>query len=39
MTRKEGERLLQAVRDKERQRCEQVARRRRTQRAPVLKDW
>jgi hypothetical protein len=39
MTREEGERLLQAVRDKERQRCEQVARRRRTQRAPVLKDW
>lgn len=39
MTREEGERLLQAVRDKERQRCEQVARRRSTQQAPVLKDW
>ncbi len=39
LTREEGERLLQAVRDKERQRCEQVARRQRAGRAPALKDW
>jgi tetratricopeptide (TPR) repeat protein len=39
MTREKGEELLQAVRDRERQRCEQLARRRSSQRAPVAKDW
>ena len=39
MTQEEGERLLQAVRDKERQRCKQLAKRRRAQQAPALKDW
>jgi tetratricopeptide (TPR) repeat protein len=39
MTSEEGEQLLQAVRDRERQRCEQLSRRRRAQRTPAIKDW
>jgi len=39
MTKDEAERLLQAVRDKERKRREDKARRLRARRAPVLKDW
>lgn len=39
MTRQEVERLLQAVRDKERQRRKELARRLRVGRIPVAKDW
>ena len=39
MTRQEAERLLQAVRDKERRRREEKARRRQTRRVPVPRDW
>jgi len=39
MTKREAERLLQAVRDKERKRREDKARRLRARRASVLKDW
>jgi len=39
MTREEADRLLQSVRDKERQRQEEQARRMRVHRAPVQKDW
>jgi tetratricopeptide (TPR) repeat protein len=39
MTAQEVERLLQAVRDQERQRQEELARRRRARRTPVERDW
>ena len=39
MTPEEAERLLQAVRDKEKQRREERARRMRARRMPVVKDW
>jgi len=39
MTREEAERLLQSVRDKERGRLEEMARRQRSRRPPVDKDW
>ncbi len=39
MTPEEAEKLLQAVRDKERQREDKKAKRRRVGRRPVLKDW
>ncbi len=39
LTTEEAERLLQAVRDKERIRREQLARRRHSRRLPVLRDW
>lgn len=39
MTPEESERMLQAVRDKERQRRDELAKRRRVQRVPVNKDW
>ena len=39
MTRDEAERVLQAVRDKERKRRDERARRQRQRRIPVLKDW
>ncbi len=39
MTEEEADRLLQAVRDKERQRRDEKARRVRARRVPVLKDW
>jgi tetratricopeptide (TPR) repeat protein len=39
MTAQEVERLLQAVRDKERQRRDELTRRRRARRTPVAKDW
>ena len=39
MTPQEVERLLQAVRDKERQRQDEVTRRRHARRTPVEKDW
>jgi hypothetical protein len=39
MTREEAERLLQQVRDNDRQRREERARRRRQEAPPVDKDW
>ena len=39
LTTEEAERLLQSVRDKERTRREQLARRRHARRLPVLRDW
>ena len=39
MTREEAERLLQSVRDKERRRREELARREAARRPPVDKDW
>ena len=39
LSREEAERLLQSVRDKERRRLEELARRRPAGRAPVDKDW
>jgi Ca-activated chloride channel family protein len=39
MTEEEAERLLQAVRDKEAQRREEMARRTRAKQAPVTRDW
>jgi hypothetical protein len=39
MTKEEAERLLQSVRDKERQRRAELARREQAQRPPVEKDW
>jgi hypothetical protein len=39
MTREEARRLLQMVRDKERQRREELARRQAARQPPVAKDW
>ncbi len=39
LTPEQAEQLLQSVRDKERQRREELAQRRRARRVPVLKDW
>ena len=39
MSKQEAERLLQAIRDKERKRNREKAKRLRLRRAPVLKDW